>query len=132
MCELLHTSLVVQEYSVGDGWPPQTTYALCRMLRRSSAAVATSREGQRSPIAGRGVHGPAPPHTPSISQTANAWLGSKIATGFRRLSRAKVATRAACVMGVPSGFAAFTAGTVDGNSQRLCGMYRRGPGRYSD
>jgi hypothetical protein len=35
-------------------------------------------------------------------------------------------------MGVPGGFAAYTAGTMDGNSRRLCGMYRRGPGRYSD
>jgi hypothetical protein len=52
-------------------------------------------------------------HTPCISQTANAWLGSKIATGFRRLSRAKVATRAACVMRSP---------------QRLCGIYSRDGG----
>ena len=29
-------------------WLPQTTCALCRKLRRSSAAVATSREGHRS------------------------------------------------------------------------------------
>jgi len=35
-------------------------------------------------------------------------------------------------MGIPGGFAAYTAGTVDGKSRRLCGMYRRGPGRYSD
>src|SRR5262245_39228081 len=28
MRELLHTSLVVQEYFVGDGWPSQTTCAL--------------------------------------------------------------------------------------------------------
>jgi hypothetical protein len=33
---------------------------------------------------------------------------------------------------IPGGFAAYTAGTVDGNSRRLCGMYHRGPGRYSD
>ena len=32
-------------------------------------------------------------------------------------------------MGIPGGFAAYTAGTVDGKSRRLCGMYRRGPGR---
>jgi hypothetical protein len=35
-------------------------------------------------------------------------------------------------MGIPGGFAAYTAGAVDGHSRRLCGMYRRGPGRYSD
>jgi len=46
MRELLHTSLVVQECFVGDGWPSQTTCALCRMLRRSSSAVATSRAGR--------------------------------------------------------------------------------------
>jgi hypothetical protein len=41
----------------------------------------------------------------------------KLTTGFSRLDRAKVAIRAACVIGIPGGF---------------CGIRRRGPGRYSD
>src|SRR5262245_19573073 len=58
----------------------------------------------------------APPHAKDQPDRKRAWLGSKIATGFRRLNRAKVATRTACVRGVPSGFAAYTAGAVDGKS----------------
>ena len=41
----------------------------------------------------------------------------KIYDWFREMDWAKVATRAACVMGVPDGF---------------CGIRRRGPRRYSD
>src|SRR5262249_19233326 len=37
----------------GNRWLSQKTYVLCRKLRRSSAAVATSREGQ--PRSGRAV-----------------------------------------------------------------------------
>jgi hypothetical protein len=51
MCELLHTSLVVQECFVGDGWPSQATCGLPRNLRRSSppsppAEKATARQDQ--------------------------------------------------------------------------------------
>jgi hypothetical protein len=56
---------------------------------------------------------------PSISQTANAREDrvQKLTTGFYRWNWASIATRAACVIGIPGGF---------------CGIRRRGPGRYSD
>jgi hypothetical protein len=58
------------ELGIGNRWLPQTTCALRRMFRRSSAAVATSREGHRS------VPGPALPlRGPS---PANRWEGSHL------------------------------------------------------
>src|SRR5262245_22560516 len=65
--ELLHTSLVVQEYFVGGHKRP---VRCSRKLRWSSAAVATSREGHRSPRSGPTVrHRRWGPETQSTLQT---------------------------------------------------------------
>jgi hypothetical protein len=57
MCELLHTSLVVQECFVGDGWPSQMT---CALLSDLQAIFCRRRHQPRRPPprSGRGVQHP--------------------------------------------------------------------------
>ena len=53
MCELLHTSLVVQECFVGDGWPSQTTSS----IRTTPGPTGTSRStGAGEPGRTRAAH----------------------------------------------------------------------------
>jgi len=74
MRELLHTSLVVQEYFVGDGWPSQTTYA----LGSEAQAIFCLRRHQprRPPLANQERPGPAAATAKTLDQltclTANS------------------------------------------------------------
>src|SRR5215471_21114613 len=55
-----------------------------------------------------------------------AGLPSKIDDWSQQREPDKNSTGGLWWMGTPGGFAAYTAGMVDGKSRRLCSMYRRG------
>ena len=72
------------------------------------------------------------PSLGSVQPRHTAPIISKSTTGPNRWEQIKVGQAACGGWEIPGGFAAYTAGRVDGNPRRLCGIYRRGPGRYSD